>query len=177
MTLAEVLSRGFVQTWQQQRTIVQPTLVDLLEEKQKMLRQPIADAFSWGRGRTLPSLREDLMGLCVISVACGTSHFAVATDAGTVYTWGENEYGQCGHGDRSRLSRRRAVIALKPAAAIVACGRAHTAICGRGGELLCCGSNERGQLGVGETSELMDSMRWYAQRGSNPGPAVQRSPF
>ena len=158
-SLSEVLSRGFLRQWMQDRTTSPPPVVDILEQKQELLRRPLADVYLWGRGRALPSLREDLMGICVVHVACGLKHCAVVSDDGTLYTWGDNEYGQCGHGDRARLSRRRPVISLSVSVATVACGRAHTAVCSRAGELFCCGSNERGQLGVGEDSELLDSMR------------------
>ncbi|KAL1520466.1 hypothetical protein AB1Y20_022047 [Prymnesium parvum] len=161
-TLGELLSRAFVRRWQQDRTLASPPLVDVLEAKRKLLQLPIADVYMWGRGRTLPALREDLMGIVVVQVACGAKHCAVVSDEGVLYTWGDNDYGQCGHGDRARLSRRRPVLSVSSPVAAVACGRAHTALCTKEGRLLCCGSNERAQLALAEQCELLDAMRCLA---------------
>lgn len=146
-----------------------PAVVNMMEAKQKALVQPLPDVFAWGRGRAVPAIREDLMGIAVTYVACGAAHCGVVSDDGRLYTWGENAYGQLGHGDKSVQSRRRPVVSLTTLVRTVACGRAHTAVCTRDGDLWCCGSHELGQLGVGvpllgeadggEGGNVLDAMR------------------
>lgn len=109
-SLSEILSRGFADGWARGRGTEPPPVINLLEAKRAALSVPIADVYGWGRGRSLPGLREDLMGLVVVCVACGGGHCAVVCDEGRLYSWGENEQGQCGHGDFARLSRRRRVL-------------------------------------------------------------------
>lgn len=57
------------------------------------------------------------------------------------------------------LRPSRPVVSLKDSVLTVACGRTHSALCTRDGMLMCCGSNERGQLGVGERCDRLDAMR------------------
>ena len=51
--------------------------------------------------RTTPTLvaRALFHGGAVLMVACGRAHTAVATEGGGVYTFGDGEEGQLGHGD------------------------------------------------------------------------------
>ena len=37
----------------------------------------------------------------VVQIACGTSHTLVVTDNGKLYTWGYNNYGQLGNGNKN----------------------------------------------------------------------------
>ena len=150
-SLSELLGRGFMASWLERRTLVPPPLIDVFDEKQAALREPFPDCYAWGRGTRLPRLREDLMGLLVLHVACGARHCAVVTTDGSLFTWGHNDSGQLGHGDTARLSRRRRVAALaRDEVARVACGRSHTLARTAGGALYAWGSHEFGQLGLGE---------------------------
>ena len=67
--------------------------------------------------RTTPTLVERAVfdDESVLMVACGTKHTAVVTEGGGVYTFGNGQYGQLGHGDTQnelvprRVSARHAV--------------------------------------------------------------------
>jgi hypothetical protein len=104
--------------------------IDLLEEGAAQMSGRLPDVYSFGRGGTRPRLRDDLMGLQIRQVACGAAHCAVVAVSGEVFTWGRNECGQLGHGDRKQLSlRRRVLFAEEVEGAVVvrgvACGFAH----------------------------------------------------
>jgi len=45
----------------------------------------------------------------IVQIACGTAHTLVVTDAGKLYTWGYNNYGQLGNGTKN-LSQTPALI-------------------------------------------------------------------
>ncbi|CAL1297267.1 unnamed protein product [Larinioides sclopetarius] len=63
----------------------------------------------------------------VISIAVGSLHCVVCTDAGEVYTWGDNDEGQLGDGSTNAIQRPRLVSALSGKKINkVACGSAHT---------------------------------------------------
>ncbi|KAJ3695612.1 hypothetical protein LUZ60_000989 [Juncus effusus] len=67
-------------------------------------------------------------GLCVSSVSCGPWHTVVLTSAGTLFTFGEGEFGALGHGDRERIRVPREVEAFKDMRVVkAACGVWHTA--------------------------------------------------
>ena len=129
-TLPELLSRQVLQ--HHARGGGAPKrFMDLLEEGAAQLSGRLPDVYSFGRGGTRPRLRDDLMGIQIRQVACGGSHCAVVAVSGEVFTWGGNECGQLGHGDRKQLSLRRRVLfadeVLEGAVVVrgVACGFAH----------------------------------------------------
>ncbi|XP_030646394.1 secretion-regulating guanine nucleotide exchange factor [Chanos chanos] len=73
-----------------------------------------------------------------------------------LYTWGANSYGQLGQGHSEDLSEpREAEGALqRDKVRYVTGGGGHTALITESGELLVCGQNHKGQLGLGHTSEV-----------------------
>lgn len=58
------------------------------------------DNASYRHPRLLRRLDPQRLGEMVIQVACGGYHSAVVTDAGRVFSWGFNRYGQCGNGSK-----------------------------------------------------------------------------
>ena len=153
-TLSELLSREVLVRHARGGGGEAAAPVDLLAEKQALLDAPVPDLFGFGRGAAVPRLREDMLGVRIISLACGAAHCAAVSDAGEVFTWGANEHGQLGHGDRHRLSRRRAVLALEAARVqSVACGRSHTVAMTAGGLMYAWGCDEMGQLGLDRGGE------------------------
>ena len=165
ITLSELLGREWMVSWLARRALAPPPVADLLAAKQETLAQPLPDTFGWGRGARRPRLRDDLLGLLVVQVACGAKHCAVVTDDGALYTWGDSECGQLGHGDRGRLGRRRRVASLaRTSVSAAACGRNHTLAVSADGQLYAWGSHEFGQLGLGEppadgSGGVLDAMR------------------
>ena len=51
-----------------------------------------------------PKRVEALIGVRAKQVSCGCIHTAVCTEDGEVYTFGEGQYGQLGHGDENSKS-------------------------------------------------------------------------
>ena len=152
-TLPAILGSKVLRT-HERGGIPQPPLVDLLEAKSKVLGGLVPDCYAFGRGAPAPRVCEDLMGIVVAHLACGAAHCAIVTDAGELYTWGENGCGQLGHGDKRHLKRRRLVVFAHGCGAGtsitgVACGRSHTLALTTGGRLFACGSDKHGQLGLG----------------------------
>lgn len=76
---------------------------------------------------------------------------SVAIDAqGRVYTWGRNETGQLGVGDRLNRNAPTLVAGLEGKKAVhAACGKFHTVVCVEGGDAYAFGLNKAGQLGTG----------------------------
>ena len=67
------------------------------------------EVWAWGSGPCLgfgsaeaislaPQLIEDLMDVFVVDICIGDSHCLALTQDGTLYSWGINTMGQCGHG-------------------------------------------------------------------------------
>eukprot|EP00277_Geminigera_cryophila_P047295 CAMPEP_0173075624 /NCGR_PEP_ID=MMETSP1102-20130122/11796_1 /TAXON_ID=49646 /ORGANISM="Geminigera sp., Strain Caron Lab Isolate" /LENGTH=461 /DNA_ID=CAMNT_0013945065 /DNA_START=123 /DNA_END=1508 /DNA_ORIENTATION=+ len=101
---------------------------------------------------------DDLFdGETVVMVAAGTGHTACVTAKGTLWTWGNGQYGRLGHGDRE--PRQRPVRLGKEMyggspAVMVACGARHTLVL-TGVGLLSCGFGDDGQLGHGDKAERL----------------------
>ncbi|XP_019845780.2 probable E3 ubiquitin-protein ligase HERC2 [Bactrocera dorsalis] len=93
------------------------------------------EVYSWGEGEDgklghgnrmsydRPKLIEDLTGIGIVDIACGSAHSAAITSSGHVLTWGKGRYGRLGHGDSEDQLRPKLVEALLGYRAIdVACG-------------------------------------------------------
>lgn len=108
------------------------------------------DAGSW----QIPRRMEVLYGWEVRGVACGSEH-TVAITSTDVITWGSNEHGQCGHGERSERDwvKPRSLKALNGhLVAQVVCGRHHTLCVTATSVVYAWGANSCGQLGLGDTA-------------------------
>ncbi|CAM8994610.1 unnamed protein product [Rhodiola kirilowii] len=69
-----------------------------------------------------------LVGVHVLSIACGTWHSAMITSNGRLFTFGDGTFGVLGHGDRESFSYPKEVQLLSGLKTIkVACGVWHTA--------------------------------------------------
>ena len=89
-------------------------------------------------------------GVCL---AAGSKHSLVVA-AGTVWTWGDNEYGQLGDGTPTNRSTPVQVQGTTDVVAIAA-GAGHTVALRRDGTVWAWGHNEEGQLGDGTTTERL----------------------
>lgn len=56
-----------------------------------------------------PKMIENLQGKHVREIACGSGHSAAITSNGELYTWGQNDRGQLGHGDLHNQTKPRQV--------------------------------------------------------------------
>ena len=143
------------------------------------------ELYVWGAGvngqyglgdeQLAPSLTPQLVALplppmdSVVAVALGARHVMALTALGAVYTWGDNEFGQCGRvgsPEESKRSMRPATVLLPGAttstpsttaagptrAVHIACGERHCSLVTADGRVISWGSNETQQLGCEENA-------------------------
>ena len=74
---------------------------------------------------------------CWHQIACGDFHTVGITPTGDLYTWGQNDKGQLGHGDKRDISKPKLVTgnAIGKEVIHVSCGNRHTAVVTSDGEL------------------------------------------
>lgn len=102
-----------------------------------------------------PRRMELLYGWDVKAVACGSEH-TVAVTPQDVITWGSNEYGQCGHGEKSEkdwVKPRSLKVLHETMVTQVICGKYHTLCVTGTSQVYAWGRNDKGQLGLGDTSD------------------------
>ncbi|PFX34572.1 X-linked retinitis pigmentosa GTPase regulator [Stylophora pistillata] len=90
----------------------------------------------------------------VVSVACGGNHTVAVTKSGKLYSFGQGDHGQLGHGSSLlECSTPKQVTSLRNIyVRFVSCGESHTAIVTKHGNLYTCGDGRHGKLGMGEES-------------------------
>ena len=123
-----------------------------------------ASVYTWGRGefgalghgdgnkdKTLPRVLDDLRGVRIADVCCGTGHTLAVSEAGDVYAWGWNSKGQVGV-DGSETVAVPTMLGSLLGMGIkgVACGAAHSLAVTSSGEVLSWGLGGSGQLGHGD---------------------------
>ena len=89
----------------------------------------------------------------VVMVCAGDRHSAAVTSAGALLLWGDNYFGQLGHGDKEDRLVPVTLCLLRfggAPVAMVACGAFHTLVVTRAGGLFAFGNGEFGQLGLGD---------------------------
>jgi len=80
-------------------------------------------------------------------------HTCAVTEKKQLYCWGHNLHGQLGQdSSRARLLQPTLVNGLGPVSRVTA-GGLHTCAIEQGGQLLCFGRNEDGQLGIGSRAD------------------------
>jgi alpha-tubulin suppressor-like RCC1 family protein len=99
-----------------------------------------------------------------VSVTAGNEHSCVVLENGQVMCWGDNHFGQLGHGIQSHafFPPRVAPIASIGALAVTA-GRRHTCALLRDRTVQCWGENTDGQLGDGSTKDSRTPVRVSVQ--------------
>jgi hypothetical protein len=101
---------------------------------------------------------DALVGVPVIGLAAGAGHCVAHTQTGEAWAWGRDEHGQCGLGDATlgRSTQVEAPRRLEVSSPIdrAACGRAHTLLVTKSGEVLGCGRNHGGQLGLEDRADV-----------------------
>lgn len=106
-----------------------------------------------------PTRLRPLVGVDIRFVASGcTSCHCVALDVeGRCYTWGRNDRGQLGHGDKIQRDRPTAVSGLSKHKIVTAgSGRSHTVVVTEDGISLSFGWNKHGQLGTGSAKNEVE---------------------
>ncbi|CAH2991766.1 unnamed protein product [Chilo suppressalis] len=115
--------------------------------------------FGWGKNthgqlglqhkdnRCYPSHLKSLRDVRVCYITCGEDFTVFLTLDGGVFTCGNGDYGQTGHGTtRDELFPRKVMELMGSTVTQVACGRRHL-LCRVGERILACGYGARGQLG------------------------------
>ncbi|MBU1242238.1 hypothetical protein KKD52_11605, partial [Myxococcota bacterium] len=106
-----------------------------------------------GPGVPIPTVVAGLTSDTFVSVVAGGRHTCAQVDEAGVwrlYCWGGNEYGQLGTGDTLPSVTPVHVAAITGNISLIAAARRNTcALMEVNDQLLCWGSNEFGQLGVG----------------------------
>jgi alpha-tubulin suppressor-like RCC1 family protein len=86
----------------------------------------------------------------VTLVSVGARHTCATKQNGSLWCWGDNNWGQLGNGTRVRKTTPYPVIT--PAGALsISVGRSHSCAIKTDGSLWCWGNNSSGQLGNGES--------------------------
>ncbi len=109
-----------------------------------------------GDGSTTNRLTPvDVSGLTsgVSAIAAGTSHTCALTTGGGLKCWGSNLIGQLGDGTTTDRLTPVDVSGLTSGVSGIAAGAAYTCASTTGGGVKCWGSNFRGQLGDGTTTD------------------------
>jgi alpha-tubulin suppressor-like RCC1 family protein len=110
-----------------------------------------------GHGSTAESgqVPADVVGLPdAIAVSAGYAHACALTATDAVKCWGDNTYGQLGHGstvDQGDVPLD--VVGLSSGVIAVSAGSSHTCAITASGGVKCWGTNINGQLGNGTTTE------------------------
>ena len=125
--------------------------------------------YSWGDGdygklghgnTSTQKLPKRVMGLLadkiVVQISAGYRHSAAVTDDGSLYTWGEGDFGRLGHGDSQSRFMPTLVKELNGEdIGQVSCGASHTlALSSDGRFIWAFGSGDHGKLGHGDTARL-----------------------
>lgn len=102
----------------------------------------------------------------VAQVSCGYSHTAVIKKDGSLWMWGDNQYGQLGnayYGDRTVNYGHGDILILTTPTKImdnvkfVDCGSDHTIVISEDSSIMTCGSNANGELGNGGGYDQVDN--------------------
>ncbi|HUL97470.1 MAG TPA: hypothetical protein VLT89_15770 [Usitatibacter sp.] len=88
----------------------------------------------------------------VTGITAGTYHTCAVNSSGTVYCWGDNDFGQLGNGTTIRLSIPVPLPGFLSGGSAVSAGAYHTCALNRSGGVLCWGYGHNGQLGNGAAS-------------------------
>mmetsp|Transcript_62319 Transcript_62319/g.124882 ORF Transcript_62319/g.124882 Transcript_62319/m.124882 type:complete len:532 (+) Transcript_62319:120-1715(+) len=92
-------------------------------------------------------------GMIVRQIICGDLYTVVLTQDGSIFSCGDNGWGQLGLGDDEGPSSFQILPPLPggKVAKQISCGSAHTMVVAYDGSVFGCGCNESGELGLGHT--------------------------
>jgi len=93
----------------------------------------------------------------VASLVLGDTHTCALLVSGSVKCWGWNHFGQLGLGDTSQSVSSPTLVPGLTDVASLAAGRDHMCAVLVSGSVKCWGSNQYGQLGLGDTSQSVSS--------------------
>ncbi|XP_051124036.1 uncharacterized protein LOC127246614 [Andrographis paniculata] len=106
-----------------------------------------------------PTRLRPLMGvdICFVAAGCVSCHCVAVDVEGRCYTWGRNEKGQLGHGDKVQRDRPTVVSELSKYKVVRAgAGRSHSVVVTEEGHSFAFGWNKHGQLGSGSVKNEIE---------------------
>ncbi|KAH3743476.1 ADPribosylation factor subfamily protein [Pelomyxa schiedti] len=106
-------------------------------------------------------------GSTVTQIACGDSHSLVVNECGMLFSFGENSKGQLGLGDNANRNIP-CLVAIDGIAQIAAgCTASHSIAVTKKNSVYSWGSNEHGQLGLGDTLNRSTPTEIATLKGKN----------
>mmetsp|Transcript_28803 Transcript_28803/g.51267 ORF Transcript_28803/g.51267 Transcript_28803/m.51267 type:complete len:360 (-) Transcript_28803:1491-2570(-) len=112
-----------------------------------------------GLGEPSSVFRELPIADSVLDVSVGTTHAACCTVEGVLYTWGDNKFGQLGHGNKKNYAIPR-VVGGFTGAVKSSCSKgekySHTSVLDVEGRIFSFGSGYKGQLGLDDDWDHSD---------------------
>lgn len=144
---------------------LQEELEALQREHAIQLRAYQGCTLSWGVAQTgalgraaardceVPAMVDALRGKHVVDASCGAMHCVAVTGLGEVYAWGNNKYGQTGHGGGAEQVVLPRIVSglVGVSVCAVSCGGGHTVVTAADGRVFSWGLGSHGQLGLGGT--------------------------
>ena len=115
--------------------------------------------------RTTPILISGINN--VKSIACGSSHTLFLLNDRTVYSCGNNDYGQLGLNDKIQRTTPTKISTITNVKN-VSCGNAHTLFILNDGTVYSCGNNFYGQLGLGNTTSPILPITLLIEKSNTP---------
>lgn len=99
-----------------------------------------------------PRILKSISPHFVVQVACGSMHTLILTRGGKIFSWGDNQYGQLGMGDKGESSDKPVELKSLHGLPIVqiASGGFHCLTLTCSGTIFGWGKNNFGQLGLGD---------------------------
>lgn len=116
---------------------------------------------------SLPVLVPNIVG--AVFVAAGEEHSCAVQEDGFLLCWGDNHFGQLGHGIQEHHSFPPMPVPIDGKARTVTAGRRHTCALLRDGTVECWGKGFEGQLGDGLGRDSLTPVRVLAA-DSTEGP-------
>ncbi|KNC53023.1 UVB-resistance protein UVR8 [Thecamonas trahens ATCC 50062] len=106
------------------------------------------------RNELLPVHVAHLPHTRLVSISLGDGYGAAVTDDGRLFTWGDGDAGQLGHGGHESVSTPKEVTALAGVTVVaVSMGCEHTLILDADGDVWSCGTGDYGILGHGSEND------------------------
>ena len=98
---------------------------------------------------------EEIRGLpfTVSEIICGSCHVIIRLTNGVIMSYGNTDYGQLGNDDTICSTVFKEIRGLPKNISEIVCGYNNTFIRLTDGRIFCCGDNEYGQLGQGDTND------------------------
>lgn len=91
-------------------------------------------------------------------IAAGGQHTCAVIQSGSAKCWGANQHGQIGDGTSIRRVVAVDVIGLNSGISGIVAGYRHSCAVGIGGEVMCWGSNDYGQLGNSNRADALTAI-------------------